>query len=571
VTEGNGGTTDAILPIKLSGASTQSVSVDFTTVDGTATVADNDYIPASGTLTFAPGETSKTITVKVVGDTRYEYNDRFTVVLSNPVNATILGNHPGFSDTAQVVIVNDDAGTPLGITTTALPDGVTGVSYSFQLEGGGVTPLTWGADSLDPGLAVDPATGIISGTPIFPGTFSPGITLKDGGGFTASKILTLNVTGPGIPFLVFSNNPLDFGNVAVGSTSVSPRLVAVKNQGAVNLVLGSPFLTAIAGGDFTLATGSFACTAGQAIAPSSQCFIYFNFSPQASGPRTATVGLISNVAPAIITLNGNGTSSTTPTVSIANAASAVEGNTGTTPMAFNVTLSAASASSVTVHYAATGGTATSGVDYTLAGTGTLTFAPGTTTQAITVNVIGDTQPEPDETVVITLSSPTGATLGAAAATGIILNDDAGAPVLTLVAGSGNFGNQTVGTTSSPHMFTLANTGSANVVLATPFAAILSGTVFAIVSGPNACAAGSTLAPSATCSLYITFTPIMLGEATTTDALSSNAPDIVLTLDGVGVDRAAAPPAQPVPTLSLAALGLLMFLVAVIGYRLRRRV
>ena len=88
---------------------------------------------------------------------------------------------------------------------------------------------------------------------------------------------------------------------------------------------------------------------------------------------------------------------------------------------------AASATTVTVQYAATGGTASGGVDYTVAGSGTLTFAPGVTTQNIIVNVIGDTDVEPDETVVMTLSSPVGATLASASATGTILNDDAALP------------------------------------------------------------------------------------------------------------------------------------------------
>jgi hypothetical protein len=78
------------------------VTVDFTTGDGTAT-APSDYAATSGTLTFAPGETAKTVTVQVNGDTRRESNEAFTVNLANATgNATIADGQ------AVGTIVNDD-------------------------------------------------------------------------------------------------------------------------------------------------------------------------------------------------------------------------------------------------------------------------------------------------------------------------------------------------------------------------------------------------------------------------------------------------------------------------------
>src|SRR5438477_202651 len=64
VTEGNSGTVDAVFIVSLAGASSQPVTVNFATADGTAT-APSDYLANSGTLTFAPGESSKNIVVKV--------------------------------------------------------------------------------------------------------------------------------------------------------------------------------------------------------------------------------------------------------------------------------------------------------------------------------------------------------------------------------------------------------------------------------------------------------------------------------------------------------------------------
>ena len=96
--EGDSGTSDFIFTVtKSSSATTQSASVNFATMDSVATTADNDYVATSGTLTFLPGETSKTISVQVNGDSRAEFNETFLVQLSGAVNATVAGNGQGFA------------------------------------------------------------------------------------------------------------------------------------------------------------------------------------------------------------------------------------------------------------------------------------------------------------------------------------------------------------------------------------------------------------------------------------------------------------------------------------------
>ena len=100
--EGDTGTTAVTLTASLSAASSSNVTVDYSTLDGAATLGDNDYIAASGTLSFSPGATSQTISVLVVGDTKLEDYETFGLRLSTPVNAT-LGNATG-----HVEILNDD-------------------------------------------------------------------------------------------------------------------------------------------------------------------------------------------------------------------------------------------------------------------------------------------------------------------------------------------------------------------------------------------------------------------------------------------------------------------------------
>ena len=104
--------------------------------------------------------------------------------------------------------------------------------------------------------------------------------------------------------------------------------------------------------------------------------------------------------------------------------SVVEGNSGTTPLTFTVTLTAAAATTVTVNYATAGGTATSGTDF-VAQSSTLSFAPGETSKTVSVNVVGDTAFESNESFTVALSgASSNATIQTASATGTITNDDA---------------------------------------------------------------------------------------------------------------------------------------------------
>ena len=118
-----------------------------------------------------------------------------------------------------------------------------------------------------------------------------------------------------------------------------------------------------------------------------------------------------------------------PVLSIGDA-SVAEGDTGSTTLDFTVTLDSAATEAVTVDWATSDGTATAGTDYT-AGNGTLTFNAGDSSRTVSVTVAGDEVDEPDETFTVTLTNPSGATLGDDTATGTITNDDDD-PTLTLV-------------------------------------------------------------------------------------------------------------------------------------------
>lgn len=127
ITEGNSGTKTATFTVTLSAASTQSVTVNYATADGSAT-AGSDYAPTSGTVTFAAGETSKTISIVIDGDTTVEGNETFFVNLSNASNATI-GTSQGVG-----TILNDDAAptvTPgLSVNSISFLEGNKGTTWA---------------------------------------------------------------------------------------------------------------------------------------------------------------------------------------------------------------------------------------------------------------------------------------------------------------------------------------------------------------------------------------------------------------------------------------------------------
>jgi PKD repeat protein len=110
ITEGDNGTLNVTYTINLSATSGKPVTVDYSTANGTAT-AGKDYIATNGKITFAAGETSKRITVQVLGDTIDEFDETFFLNLTNPENATITKNQAVTTildnDVPPVMIIGD--------------------------------------------------------------------------------------------------------------------------------------------------------------------------------------------------------------------------------------------------------------------------------------------------------------------------------------------------------------------------------------------------------------------------------------------------------------------------------
>jgi Ca2+-binding RTX toxin-like protein len=121
--EGDSGTTSLSFAVSLSKPSKKTVSVAYSTADGTAASA-SDFNAATGSVQFAPGETGKTIEVQVRGDIDVESDESFTVVLSRPANATIADG------SATGTIQNEDRPRP----RTGRYNGATAQGYAIGFD-----------------------------------------------------------------------------------------------------------------------------------------------------------------------------------------------------------------------------------------------------------------------------------------------------------------------------------------------------------------------------------------------------------------------------------------------------
>jgi len=198
--------------------------------------------------------------------------------------------------------------------------------------------------------------------------------------------------------------------------------------------------TAVAGQDFTATSGTLTFVPGQTqqtvtvtILPDSSAttneVFYLNLSSPANGTLANTQATCTIVEPSM---------PAPPTLSIANT-SVTEPTSGNATATFTVTLSAASTKPVTVSYTTASGTATAGKDFT-AVTGTLTFAPGTTTETIAVPILHDSVATGSESFQVVLSNPTNATLSQAQANGTITEQSAPPAVPVTFAVTNDWGS-----------------------------------------------------------------------------------------------------------------------------------
>jgi hypothetical protein len=459
VTEGNSGTTNAVFTVTLSAVSDQTVVVNYATVDGTASAA-SDYISTNGSLTFFPGTTTQTITVRVNGDLLTELNETFFVNLTVSLNADI-------TDSQGLGTINNDDQPALSINDVTVTEGNTGTTnavFTVSLSAASGQTVTVNYATADGTALAGTDYFSTNGTLTFvPGTVTQAITVRVIGDavFESSESFFVNLSGPSnatlgdsqgvgtisnndtVPALFINDVAVSEGNSGAVNATFTVRLSAFSSQ-PVTVNFATANGTASAGIDYVSTNGTVTIAPGTTNQTLTVA-IFGDFLNESN--ETYFVNLTNPNGATISDGQGLGTINNddpVPAISIGDA-SVFEGNSGTTNVVFTLGLSAASGQQVSVNYGTSDGTASRQSDYTRIVNSTVTFNPGQTTQTISVTVSGDTTVEDNETFFVDFSNPVNATLTDLQATGLILNDD-GVPsvfIADAAAAEGNSGTANV--------------------------------------------------------------------------------------------------------------------------------
>ena len=436
VTEGTGGTTTAQVPVTLSAAAGQTVSVGYTMTAGSATTAD--YTNATGTVTFAPGVTSQTIPINIVTDTIFEANETFTVTLRTPVNTTIART------AATVTIVNDDPIPQISVNSVTANEGNTGTvsaSFTVTLSNPSSSVITVNYATADDTAVAGLDYTAVSGTLTYTaGQTSKTVTVQVIGDTIdeLNETFRLNLSGAtnatiaaGTGTGTITDN--DTATIRISDVTTTETDPGTTVDAVLNVTLSVPSSlpvsvnyattpgTATSGVDYTAASGTVTFAPGEVSKPVAVTLLgdLLNEANETINvDLTVPVNATISDSRGVITIAEN---DPLPSITV-NDISVTEGNSGTKTATFTLTMSAPSGRNVTVTYATADGTALAPTDYT-ARTGSLTFTAGATTVTLAITVRGDTTVETDETVLLNLTNPVNATI--AKATGIltITNDD----------------------------------------------------------------------------------------------------------------------------------------------------
>ncbi len=451
VMEGNTGSVNAGFTVSLSAASSQTVTIQYATADSTASAAAGDYQQRSGTLTYAPGETQKSITVPVNGDRLSENTEYYFLRLTNPTNAfvakgsgvgTIVDDEPRITiDSGPIGVVEGNTGTTPAVFTLRLSNAYDlPVDVSYLVAEGNTEWWEQGYDEPPPaatsGVDFSPGSGRVTFAPgettmtlAVPAKgdrigepneyFSVNLTGTSLGGIDESRDHAVGIIVDDEPRVSIGGATATEGNTGTTNMTFTVSLDSDYDQ-PVTVSYATANLTATAGSDYQAKSGSVTFAAGETTK---------SISVKVNGDRIGEPSEYLSVHVTgtgdVILLNDTGYGTifdNEPAVYISDV-SKLEGKKGTTLFVFTVTLDQVYDQNVTMSFRTLNGTAIAGSDY-VAKSGTLTFKPGETTKTITIEVNGDKANEQDEYFQVELFGlSSNASFGNIVGYGWILNDD----------------------------------------------------------------------------------------------------------------------------------------------------
>jgi hypothetical protein len=431
------------ITVTLSASSASTVTVAYSTTDQTAK-AGVDYTATSGNLVFAPGQTSQTFQVAIMPQPVPSSPPKgFQVSLATPINATlgspnpagvVLANNPTpptVQFSSSTYSANESAGSATITVTLSVASAQT-VTVNYATSGGTAVPgkdyvpaagtLTFSGGSTSQTFQVQFNNNGLPGS-----STTVGLSLSNPNGATlgspSSATLTIVDDNPPVPTVQF-----DFTDYwAYASDGTATITVSLSNPFSLPVTVNyatsdgsamAPVDYLPANGTLTFAPGDVSASFQVALVDSGVAGPDKTVNLTLSTPTNATLG---NQNTAVLTIvNDNSPPPPPPTVQFDVPEYIVNESEGTATI--SVSLSAPSTQPITVNYSTSDGTATNPDDY-LSTSGTLTFAPGQITQTFQVIIVPDTVVEPDETINLTLTNPTNASLGAQATSVLTIMDD----------------------------------------------------------------------------------------------------------------------------------------------------
>ena len=458
------------------GGSSGAVSVSLAATGGTATSADYTGLPA--TVTFADGQTAASFTLSLTDDLLVEGAETAVFTISAPTGGATLG---AATTSTLTLADNDVAGlVQLGASSYQVDEAAGTLTVTVTRTGSTASPGTVdyataagsaGSDDYTPTSGtLTFAAGQASATftvPILqdavaegPESFTVGLSNPTGGAVlgspTTAGVLILDETAA-VGFVATAVTV----NEAAGTVTLTvARTGPASAAGSVAYATADG--TAVAGTDYTAASGILSFAAGQTSATFAVPILN---NAVFAGDRTFAVNLTAS--------GGELTLATgvTATVTIADDEVGQSGAIAFSAATYSVTEGAGTATvtltrtggsdgAVTVLVSATGGTATGGTDYSGLPV-TVSFAAGQTTATVTLTVADDATVEGDETVLLGLTAPTGgATVGTQATATLTISDNDLAPAAGVIA----FGQADFTTPAVTLVRTRGSDGAVSVVV-----------------------------------------------------------------------------------------------------------